>query len=337
MNNPFIKDGYILPIASINSLYVNNKTAYDLFRPALIEEHILKYKDKLNISPTSSLSLLQQLDERVTSEIESISSTAREIAIYFGKNLAKILSTLYKPSVLSQKNRSDWTKKHWLYWKTINHIYILGGTITPQLMRIYYEEIEKEFKRKIINNVNVSLLHLSQNMGVTGLAKLVVNNEAILFDFGQTRVKRMFIVKKNNEIKLESILESLDTKHLMYKGATAEEMYSLAKTLDEYIISVITKTAEEVAFRGNTIKIAIANYIQNGMIYPHRGGYAKLHLISPNYEKYLTNKLTKIMKRTIDLKLYHDTSAMALHYRNESNAAVISVGTAFGVAFPKHI
>ena len=337
MDNPFIKDGNLMPIASINSVFVDDDLAYDLFRPVLMEEYIIKHKDELYISPTSQTTVLQQFDEMLSSEIESVRELAHSIANEFGTRLARILSTLFNPSKRSIKNRKDWTQKHWDYWKTIKHLYLLGGVITPHLMRIYYECIEREFQAQKINDVNISLLQLSQNMCVTGLAKLVNDKEALLFDFGQTNVKRMFIVKRAKETLIQSILPALETKHLMHKGATKEEMNHLAHILDEYIHEVIVKTAEEVGFKGNTLKIAIANYVQNGMIYPYRGGYGKLHLVSPNYANYLQEKLSKRMGRNIELLLYHDTSAMGLHFAGQPNTAVISVGTAFGVAFPENL
>ena len=48
--NPFKKDNQILPIASINSVYVNGQLASDLFRPQVIINEIKKHHKKLKIN-----------------------------------------------------------------------------------------------------------------------------------------------------------------------------------------------------------------------------------------------------------------------------------------------
>ena len=57
--------------------------------------------------------------------------------------------------------------------------------------------------------------------------------------------------------------------------------------LHEYIISVIEDTCLLTDFKGSKIKLSIANYVYNGRIYSHRGGYGKLAYLSDNYQEYL--------------------------------------------------
>ena len=90
----------------------------------------------------------------------------------------------------------------------------------------------------------------------------------------------------------------------------------------------------EVAYNGDTIYMSIANYISKGVIYGARGGYGKLSLIAANYQEHLQYKLSKILQRDVTVYLFHDTSAMAFLFKDEPHTAVISLGTAFGVAFP---
>jgi len=94
-------------------------------------------------------------------------------------------------------------------------------------------------------------------------------------------------------------------------------------------------TFRQVAFTGEKIYMSIANYVYHGKIYSSRGGYGKLSYIASNYEEYLSKKLSEIAEKDIKLSLFHDTSAMALMFKNEKNTAVISLGTAFGIAFPE--
>jgi hypothetical protein len=90
---------------------------------------------------------------------------------------------------------------------------------------------------------------------------------------------------------------------------------------------------KETGFKGSVIKMGIANYVNNGAIYPARGGYAKLAYLSDNYQNKISKDISTILGRKIEVILYHDTSAMALNFKDKENSAVISLGTAFGVAF----
>ena len=56
-------------------------------------------------------------------------------------------------------------------------------------------------------------------------------------------------------------------------------------------------------------------------------------LISDNYADLLSKELSLLAGRKIVAILHHDTSAMAYNFKKEPHSAVISLGTAFGVAF----
>jgi len=120
-----------------------------------------------------------------------------------------------------------------------------------------------------------------------------------------------------------------------YKKRNTDEIKDLAYRLDMYIINVILDTVNTVDFKGSNLIIGIANYISEGKIYSARGGYGKLAYVDDNYQSYLSNVISNKLGRKIEVLLYHDTSAMALNFKNEKNCAIISLGTAFGIAFPE--
>jgi len=153
--NPFVKDGYIIPLASINSVYVDNKLASDLFRIELLVNDIENNRDNLGFS--SSIlrdDIIKEFKKALVSELPSIKECAISIATEYGHNLSMVLKTLVKPSSSSIIKRSDWTNVHWDYWKTINQIFILGGLTSPLLTKIFLEEIKVTFKKNDINNLN---------------------------------------------------------------------------------------------------------------------------------------------------------------------------------------
>lgn len=334
--NPFKQNGHILPVASLNSVYVDDTLADQLFRPSLIVAEIVKYKDELGLSNiTDNQRISYMFNDLLNSDLDSIRKKATEIAELFGKRLAKFLATLYKPSELSKKNRKNWTEEHWNFWQTIDNIYLVGGLTSPILTQIFYNEVETYFNDCGIKDKHVTFIEGSANLGTHGLASIIEDGDYLLFDFGQTNIKRGRHLKKDNKVVIDTILPSIPSDFLFYKTKNIEEVKSIAFKLHGFIVDTIVKTAKQVAFKGNDIYMSIANYIYLGKIYSARGGYGKLAYVSDHYESYLKGELSKRLGRKINIKLFHDTSAMALMFKEEKNTAVISLGTAFGIAFPE--
>lgn len=334
--NPFKIKNQMLPIASINSIYVDDVLARDMFRPELIVQEIKKNRDNLGFSSDiDDEFILFEFNNCFSNIDSSIRDKANEIAILFGNKLASVITTLYKPSKRTLMNYPLWTKKHWDYWQDVKKVYFVGGLTSPILTSVFYEQIKLESIKQNISNINVSFIEGSVDLGTKGLSTLVEDGEFLLFDFGQTSIKRRHLIKHNKEIEIDCILSPVKSQYLDYKGINPEQLELRALKLDNFIVSTIIETINSVLFKGNSILIAIANYINDGEIYSKRGGYAKLSYIPENYEVHLSEKLSSLLNRKINIKLYHDTSAMALNFKNIERTAVISLGTAFGIAFPE--
>mgnify|MGYP007066204524 CR=1 FL=1 len=334
--NPFKKNNEITPNASINSVYIDDVLASDLFRPSIIIEEIKKNFNILSIeSNTDEDKILLEFNDKLSCDDINIKTIANDLAISFGDNLAKVVLTLIKPSQKSIINRNNWETIHWDYWKNIKKIYFVGGLTSPILTSIFYQRISKMLLENNIFDLNISFIEGSSDLGTKGLTYLIENGEYLLFDFGQTYIKRRFYVKDNEETKIDLVLSPLKSKFLFYKEKNTQQIKDLAYRLDMYVIDVILDSINEVDFNGNDIIIGLANYIHKGKIYSARGGYGKLAYVDDNYQSYLSNVISNKLGRKISVLLYHDTSAMALNFKNEENCAVISLGTAFGIGFPE--
>lgn len=333
--NPFKKDGQILPIASINSIYAGDILARDLFRSELLINEIQKNRDFLGFSSElSNANLLLSFDKALNSKSKSIKDKAYEIAMTYSNKLAEVIITLKSPSPISIENNTLWTKEHWDFWKNIERIYFVGGLTTTFLTNIFFSRINEKLKDKNINDLKIVFIQNSINLGTAGLSTLVESGEFLIFDFGQTNIKRRHIFKRNNKIVTDRVLDTLESEYLYHNYKSLIELQDSARELDNYIVKIIIDTINDANFKSDLILMGIANYIFNGEIYLARGGYGKLAYISHNYEQYLSKQISWLIKKTITVKLFHDTSAMALTFNNDLRTAVISLGTAFGIAFP---
>ena len=334
--NPFKKNNEIIPKASINSVYIDHVLASNLFRPSILIDEIKKNAKLLDIkSSTKDRDILSIFNEKLNSDNTEINRIANDLAASFGNKLAKVLLTLKKPSDLSITNRKNWDDIHWEYWNNIEKIYLVGGLTSPILTRIFYEKINELFAEYDVNDLKISFIEGSSELGTKGLSNLVINGEYLLFDFGQTFIKRRYHIKDDNDVIIDTVLPALKSKYLFYKEKNTEEIKDLAYRLDMYMINIVLDTMDTVNFKGNNLIIGIANYISEGKIYSARGGYGKLAYVDDNYQSYLSNVFSDKLGRKIDVILFHDTSAMALNFKNKQNCAVISLGTAFGIAFPE--
>ena len=332
--NPFKENGQMLPIASINSVYIDDALASDLFRPEKIAQEIKNNRDFLGFSSDiADECILEEFNNALISKNKNIYKKANEIATSFGKKLASVLITLRNPSEKSLENRESWTNIHWDYWKSVKNIIFVGGLTSPILTNIFYTQIESELLIHNINDLKVSFIEGSIDLGTKGLSNLTVEGEYLLFDFGQTNIKRRHIIKKSNEIVIDSILAPIKSDYLVYKHKSEDQIIYLAKELDSFIINTIIDTMNIVNYKGSNIIVGIANYVIDGEIYSKRGGYGKLAYIKGNYEVHLSNLISVLLKREIKVELYHDTSSMALNFEKSKRTAVISLGTAFGIAF----
>jgi hypothetical protein len=332
--NPFKKDKQMMPIASLNSVYIDNVLASNLFRPALILEELGKSKKALGLgNAVIDNKLLYQFNNLLKSDLDSVKAKATEIAIEYGNRLARVLLTLYSPSKLSKSNRINWTSEHWSFWRNIKNIYLVGGLTSPILTKIFYDRVTSILKENDIDDLCITFIEGSSNLGTRGMSQLIENGDYLLFDFGQTNIKRARHFKVDGKIVIDTVLPMVESKFLFYKKKNEEEIKEIAHQLDDYIVNTILDTYKQVAFNSENIYLSIANYVFNGKIYSARGGYGKLAYVADNYEIHLSNRLSKILNKKINVKLFHDTSAMALMFSNKKNTAVISLGTAFGIAF----
>ena len=334
--NPFKKNNEIIPKASINSVYIDDILASNLFRPTILIEEIKKNAKLLGIkSSINDDKILSEFNDKLNSEDLKVYTLANELAVSFGDKLASVILTLKKPSELSIKNRLNWDSIHWHYWESIEKIFFVGGLTSPILTNIFYQRINISLSNNGVKNLKVSFIDGSSNLGTKGLSNLIYEGESLLFDFGQTFIKRRYHIKVKKETVIDTILPALKSKYLFYKEKNTEEIKDLAYRLDMFLINTILDTINEVDFKGDSIIIGIANYISKGKIYSARGGYGKLAYVDDNYQSYLSSVLSNKLGRKIEVLLYHDTSSMALNFKNEVNCAVISLGTAFGIGFPE--
>lgn len=368
--NPFIsatENGreYLTSVCSLNKvrfaklpLYgiedsMEGKQMSELFGANVIIEEIERSAGELgiNLSEYKRMDLPKAIDEKIAEGNEKALWLARRFGIRFGMLLLVLKTGLPE----NRAAREDWTDEHWQYWANVETIFWAGGLAGGVMGEYMLAAVRELFEKANVPMYNIVRNTNSSEMGAKGCLTLLEDKEDvhILFDFGQTKIKRMIAVHRPDveptgdtafagEVfdKEYTLIDLPGHKsiHMDWYIDNEEERRHQAEELHSYIVESILDTYREASEYGTIrweIIISIASYVIDGKVNDARSGYAKLFLLSDNYAGYLAKALEERLDRTINIRLVHDGTAAALYYKGAKNAVCITAGTALGVGFPE--
>lgn len=305
MYNPFLRDGYLTPTASINRIIIANKN-------------------------------LQAID-LVSSEV--FQKNGVEV---MGRNLACLLSALKKGDIEKCAIRDEWTEEHWAYWRQTEEIFLAGGITAEPFGTELLRNMHNAFADIGDIPFKITIPKHSHLLSLLGAAKIAVGcqeykGSAFVFDFGQSYIKRGYVRKLPEKTQIK-ILEKKKSRHVDLDYGRNARSKEETERLDAFVRGVIEDTCVELFHDGVKqellIVLSIANYVHKGVIAGSRGGYGKLCLVSDNYEAYLSEKLSSALKTSVRVILVHDgMAAAAMLNESQKNYAVITLGTYMGVGF----
>lgn len=327
-----------LPISGIADDMIGKQMS-ELFGAGIISDEIARNADALGIDlekyPRADLPKL--LDEK----IEDGNEEALQIARKFGNRLGMLLLVLKTGLPENRAAREDWGDEHWAYWANVDTIYLVGGIASGRMCDYMLMAVRELFEKANVPMYNIVRNANSSEVGARGCLTQIENADDVqlLFDFGQTMMKRMIAVRPSSTEEYElRKLPSMKSINMSCHVEDEDENRRQAEKLHRYIVKSILETYEEARQYGSIgweIIISIASYVMDGKIYDARSGYAKLCTLSDNYAGYLAATLEILLDRSIMVKLIHDGTAAALYYKGTENAVCITAGTAFGVGFPE--
>lgn len=331
---------------------IEGKSMKELFGAAIIMEEIERNADALGIdlSKYQKTDLPKILDHKIDEE----NKEALRIARKYGNRLGMFLLLLKTGLPENRAAREDWDDEHWEYWANIETIFLVGGIANGHMCEYMLMVVEELFEKANVSKYNIVRNVNSSEIGAKGCLTQIEEDKKvhILFDFGQTMMKRMIAVRCHEDNDKHTTFEgdSFDKEYTIIKLPSIksinmdwyiddeDERRRQAEELHTYIVDSIIETYQEALQYGEIgweIVISIASYVMDGKIYDARSGYAKLCMLSDNYAGFLAASLELKLDRSIMIKLIHDGTAAALYYKGAENAVCITAGTAFGVGFPE--
>ncbi len=363
MQNPFLnrvsdpdKSDYLTSACSVNRIRLQKLPIYgiddeiegltvkEFFSTKLVIDEIKKNADllKIDLGSVPEKKLPRVLGKKLDDEDESAAAEALRITEKFGNRLGLLFLALKEGAPENRAAREDWTDKHWEYWSQISDIILVGGLASGKIGEILRERVNYIFSLVNVQPYNIILYDNASDVGMLGCATQISSSDGvnIVMDFGQTSIKRSFVVKSAGEITEIRNLEPYQSKYMDWETPDECEKLCQAKKLHKYLIKAIEdtyNTAKKITQTepNSEIVISIASYTVDGALNADRSGYAKLCSLGANYAECLWWDLSGRLRKDVIVKLIHDGTAMALNFSDRKNTVCLSLGSYFGVGFPE--
>ena len=353
IDNPFLKNSKLAKNTSINRLEiidipdvdidaeVKGKKGREVMSSPVLIEYIKNdaQRLKLDVDEIPEVELPIYLNQCLEAEDLEVRLTAENIARRLGRNLGYILLVLKRGDEINQQAREDWTQKHWDYWQQVENIIFTGGLCNGNLGQRLKYYIAKVFDEANTPKYEIKIAQKPSLVSIIGAARHIPQkyNSALVFDFGQTLIKRGVANYQGEKLKEIEQLSSLKSKYVEARTFENEkEEKRAAEKLKDYIISVVKRTWDQVESKGfkpcGTIAISIANNLVDGKFFG--GGYGKLRLIENDVQQLIAKKLSDLIGEKIEVLFIHDGTAAADAFAEINDSVMLTFGTAIGVGFP---
>ena len=315
---------------------IAGQTGYGLLSTAALLGRIRARAAALGLPPDAP-DLLHRFDACFMSP--KTRAISEKIAREYGRSLGYLLLTLKRGDPANRAARQEWDGRHWAFWAGINTVWVGGGLVAGHLGPVAVRAAGRVLHAAGFPDFAVHLSSHGAELPLVGLSRLAPAGVGamLLFDFGGTAVKRAIAEYKADELTQLHCLPPLpspcESIHQTSRSLAA------VKTFADRFLTIISETWQGVERPlSPTIGISLACYLRDSQPPPSEMGcYGRLQLLSDNLQTWLAGQLSRRLGQPIHLLLYHDGTAAALAYAGSGETAVIMLGTAVGVGFPKNV
>lgn len=187
----------------------------------------------------------------ISKTIDEGNEEALRIARKFGNRLGMFLLLLKTGLPENRAIREDWDDEHWEYWANIETIFLVGGIANGRMCDYMLMVVNELFEK-----ANVPMYHIVRNVnsseiGAKGCLSQIVDADEvqILFDFGQTMMKRMIAVRGSDDEEYSLInLPSKKSINMDWYVEDDAERRRQAEELHRYIMESILETYKEALY-----------------------------------------------------------------------------------------
>jgi hypothetical protein len=295
---------------------LQGKTAYELISPKALIAEI-----RQNMPMLSALSdPIPEFDRLLIHQ----DSDALVIAETFEQRLFWLIHILKFSHPDNLMARPEWDESYWDTFARMKQFIFGGG-----FMRGALGTCMVAYTQALLGDVcAVKIAPHAPILPLLGASRLLPpdTQEALIFDFGQTSIKRGIATYVDGILTILYVLPPIP--------ALPHTPQPTPRQMADHIIDILANTWHEYATSDTAcfFSISIATYLQDNQPFGDNY-YGSLTQITVNMGQFLADALKEKIGVAIQIRLIHDGTASALVYAGEADTAVITIGTALGIGF----
>ena len=331
MDNPFLKNGYLLQKASLNLLPLSGAadTAKARCSSETVGRKVCAFLRAQGVRTDGDwrAAFARCLDD------PAAQAGARAVAAAIADDIADILCTLRRGSPAL---RPDWTAAQWAYWRGMDRFCLAGGLLSGPLGVIVADRVRLACAERGLAGIRVRLAQNPGLVSLVGAARWAAAgaSEALVADFGHSYIKRGVLRRAGDGFELR-VRRAVPARHTQWTCPSAAAERQEARALHADLVEALADLDRQAGGVSRTAVVSLANYVQQGRVV-QRGGYGKLRLLGARYDRVLGEALSARLGRPMTVRLLHDGTAGACgaqgaYWRHE---AFIGFGTSLSVGFP---
>ena len=331
MDNPFLKNGYLLQKASLNLLPLSG--AADTAKARCSSETVgrkvcafLRAQGE-HADGDWRVAFARCLDDPARA------GGARAVAEAIADDIADILWTLRRgggPAV-----RPDWTAAQWEYWRGVDSFCLAGGLLSGRLGEIVVDRVRLACAGRGLGGARVRLAPHPGLVSLLGAARYAARREteALVVDFGHSYIKR-------GALRWEAGRPYCMCSKPSPRSGPSD--FPVRRGRAAGGCGAARPHGPGPRGLGPADRCGLPDghrqrgkLCQDGCVV-ERGGYGKLRLLGARYDRVLQDALSARLGRPVNVHLLHDGTAGAYgvqgaYWRHE---AFIGFGTSLSVGFP---
>jgi hypothetical protein len=335
-NRPF-NNNNLTPLASINRVLlidlpgvpikddIRGKTGYQLLGLEAVAGLVRHYLPFLPLTGQDSADLA--IWEGAFSSTEKpIRRQAELVAEEAGRRLGYLLATLKRGDEINRQARGEWRPEHWEFWASIKEIRLGGGLVSGRAASHIKTSAIRGLEEAGVISLSVKIAEFPSKLPLIGVARSLnpSREAALVFDFGQSWIKRALAFYRDGELNSLKILKPIPSRIF----DDFKQGGSLYRNAIEVPINTLHEAHRAGYNPGEEIGISLARYIKDER---------PLELWDPvdyDFREEVSREISRELGRPVTLQIIHDGSAAARVYAGNKDTAVLMLGTALGTGFP---
>ena len=311
---------------------LRGRTAAELLSARVVAGLVLAAAEPLGLDPATP-DLLLAFDRCF--DDAAARPVAQTIAVEVGRRLAALLLTLHHGEPSDRAARPDWGDAQWAFWHSVERVVVGGGLFAGRLGRPAVPAASK-FLAAAGCPVVVERSAHGGAIALAGLARHAPPDAArmLLFDFGQTSVKRGEAVYREGRLVELQLRPSLPAP----EGGAPDEPIEVTQgrwaTMRDLVVAGWRSLVTTGEHSRTVVGLSLATHLRDGHPFvTDHGPYSRLGLLAPHLATFMRDELAAALGPFRSFALLHDGLAAASTRAGEPRTVVLALGTAIGAGY----